>query len=96
MAILGKIGALWKARWLFAHPAKIVRVFRDSRTPFLARVLPIVALAYIFFPLDIAPDFIPLLGQVDDLTIALYLISLALSMVPDQVFESVGMETPRS
>lgn len=95
MAILGKISALWKARWLFAHPTKMVQVFRDKRTPLMARILPVIALVYVFFPFDIAPDFLPFIGQIDDIGIAVYLITLALGMVPDEVFKSVGMEVPR-
>ncbi len=90
-----KMYALWKSRRLFAQPAKLLRVFRDSRTPTLACILPIVALAYIFFPFDILPDFIPLLGQFDDITIALSLVYAALKMVPEEVFTSLNMEVPR-
>jgi uncharacterized membrane protein YkvA (DUF1232 family) len=95
MASMGKMGMLWKMRALFRHPKKMLRAFRDPRTPLIARVLPIVALLYVFFPLDMLPDFIPFLGQIDDVSIALYLISFALSLVPDAAFVDAGFEAPQ-
>ena len=86
---------LWKLRTLFRHPGKMLRALRDARTPLIARVLVIVALIYIFFPLDLLPDFIPFLGQIDDISIALYLITFGLSLVPDEVFSSGGFAAPQ-
>ena len=91
----GKIGMLWKLRTLLRHPKKMLRAFRDPRTPLIARVLPVVALFYVLFPLDMLPDFIPFLGQIDDISIALYLVSYALSLVPDEAFARAGFESPQ-
>jgi uncharacterized membrane protein YkvA (DUF1232 family) len=91
---MGKLGMLWKFRALFRHPVKMLRALRDPQTPLIARILPLVALLYVFFPLDMLPDFIPFLGQIDDVSIALYLVSFALSLVPDEAFARAGLAVP--
>lgn len=59
--------------------------FKDPRTPLLARVVIIVAVAYAVSPIDLIPDFIPVLGQLDDLLILPLLIALAIRMIPPDV-----------
>jgi uncharacterized membrane protein YkvA (DUF1232 family) len=59
----------------------------DPRTPWYARVLPVVAVAYALSPLDLIPDFIPVLGLIDDLLILPALLWLAIKALPPQVLE---------
>ncbi len=47
------------------------RLFVDSRVPLWAKVIPVAVLLYVIFPFDFIPDFIPGLGQLDDLTVLL-------------------------
>ncbi|EYB68543.1 hypothetical protein DEIPH_ctg021orf0060 [Deinococcus phoenicis] len=58
---------------------------RDPRTPWPARVLALLVLAYALSPIDLIPDFIPVLGQLDDLLLVPAGLWLALRLIPPQV-----------
>lgn len=62
-------------------------VLKDRRTPKLAKLVLWLAVGYALLPFDIVPDFIPVIGQLDDLIIVPGLIVLALKMVPKEVVE---------
>ncbi len=56
-----------------------------KRTPRISRVLMVCALAYLASPIDLIPDFIPVIGQLDDLIIVPLLIWFALRFIPEDV-----------
>lgn len=58
---------------------------RDPRTPWYAKALAAGVAGYAFSPIDLIPDFIPVLGYLDDLVIVPLGIALALRMVPKPV-----------
>jgi uncharacterized membrane protein YkvA (DUF1232 family) len=58
---------------------------KDPATPLLARIVIVCAIAYALSPIDLIPDFIPILGQLDDLVILPALIALALKLIPSEV-----------
>lgn len=60
-------------------------ILSDPRTPRVSRWLLGVAIAYLLLPFDLIPDWIPLLGQLDDLVIVPVLIYLAMRFVPEEV-----------
>jgi uncharacterized membrane protein YkvA (DUF1232 family) len=63
------------------------RVLRDSRTPWYAKAVLGLAVGYLLLPFDLIPDFIPVLGQLDDLLIVPGLVWLALKLIPPEVVD---------
>ena len=61
--------------------------YRDPRTPLLAKALCVFVVAYALSPIDLIPDFIPVLGYVDDVILLPGLIWLAIRMLPTLVVE---------
>ena len=62
-------------------------VLTDERTPKLAKFFLGLAVGYALLPLDIIPDFIPVIGHLDDLVIVPALVLLALKMIPREVVD---------
>lgn len=60
---------------------------RDPRTPLAPKVLAVLIVAYALSPIDLIPDFIPVLGYLDELLLLPGLIWLVIRMVPAQVME---------
>lgn len=58
---------------------------RDPRVPWYAKVFTALTLAHTFSPIDLVPDFIPVLGYLDDLVVTPLGIALALKMIPPEV-----------
>ena len=56
---------------LVSHARLSLRLLREPSVPSLLKALPIAAVVYVLSPLDVVPDVLPLLGQIDDLGIIL-------------------------
>lgn len=76
----------------YAHALKtetyaIYLAARDPRTPWYAKALIFFVVAHTFSPIDLIPDFIPVLGYLDDLIITPGGIWLAVRLIPPEVLE---------
>lgn len=69
---------------------------RDPRTPWYARVLAVVIAVYAFSPIDLIPDFIPVLGYLDDLILIPAGIALTLRMIPAEVMQDARLKADDS
>jgi uncharacterized membrane protein YkvA (DUF1232 family) len=58
---------------------------RDPRVPWYAKALAIVVAAYALSPIDLIPDFVPVLGYVDDLIIVPAGIALVIRLIPPEI-----------
>jgi uncharacterized membrane protein YkvA (DUF1232 family) len=58
-----------------------------KETPIMAKILAGIAIAYALSPVDLIPDFIPVIGLLDDVILLPMLIALVLKMIPNEVFE---------
>lgn len=61
-------------------------LYADPRTPKLAKILLWVALGYALSPIDLIPDFIPVIGHLDDIIILPVLLYIAIKLVPKNVY----------
>jgi len=75
---------------------------RDPRTPWHARLFGLLVTAYALSPIDLVPDFVPVLGLIDDAIIIPFGLWLFLKMLPPGLFEEcrakaeAASERPRS
>jgi uncharacterized membrane protein YkvA (DUF1232 family) len=59
--------------------------YKDARVPWYAKLFAVCVVAYAFSPIDLIPDFIPVLGYLDDIIIVPLGVKLALAMIPESV-----------
>jgi uncharacterized membrane protein YkvA (DUF1232 family) len=65
----------------------LILAYKDRRVPWYARIFLFGLLAYAFSPLDLIPDFIPVLGLLDDLILLPLGILLAIKLIPPVVMQ---------
>jgi len=63
------------------------RVLGDARTPWLPKLLLGLAVGYALLPFDLIPDFIPVIGHLDDLIVVPVLVILALRLLPGGILD---------
>ena len=76
---VGFLGELWQQIRLVFYLVK------DRDVPIYLKVLPFIGILYTLFPIDIIADVVPVLGQLDDLTILLIGAKVFIEMAPPQV-----------
>jgi uncharacterized membrane protein YkvA (DUF1232 family) len=82
---------MWLERW--KQRARTVKrevytlylAYRDPRTPWYGKAFAALVVAYAFSPIDLIPDFIPVLGYLDDLVLIPLGVVIAIRLIPPQV-----------
>ena len=80
---LKKIAAKLKAEFKFYQ-----RLQQHPETPKLAKALLWLAIGYVLMPFDLIPDFLPVIGQLDELVVIPLLLYLALKLTPQEIIEA--------
>ncbi len=77
-----------KANELKRKSAQIYVALLAKETPWYAKGIALLVIIYALSPLDLIPDFIPILGYLDDLIILPLLISLCIKLIPKDLWDS--------
>lgn len=91
----------WLARWkgrartLKHEVFALYLAIRDPRCPWYARLFAGIVVAYAFSPIDLIPDFIPVIGYVDDLMLVPLGIAIAVKLIPAAVLADSRVESAR-
>ena len=73
----------WREVW--QQIRLVFRLLGDLDVPVYLKVLPFIPLAYVIMPVDILPDVIPVVGQLDDLTFLLIGLKIFIELAPPDV-----------
>lgn len=65
----------------------IFLALKDKDTPFPAKLFAGITVAYALSPIDLVPDFIPVLGYLDDIIILPALVALTIKLIPNHIIE---------
>ena len=76
-----------RARQLKRDVPAVFLALRDKRTPIIAKVIAAITVGYALSPVDLIPDFVPVLGYLDDVILLPALIALTIRLIPAEVFE---------
>lgn len=80
-----------KLRELYQLFKKEVHIYKlileDKETPKMGKFFLGLAVGYFFLPFDLVPDFIPILGQLDELVIVPILLFIAFKLIPPEIVE---------
>lgn len=82
-----RLGEAWKRQaWRLKREAyTLYLAIRDPRVPWYAKALAICVVGYAFSPIDLIPDFIPVVGLLDDLVLVPLGVALVVKLIPPAV-----------
>jgi uncharacterized membrane protein YkvA (DUF1232 family) len=76
-----------KSRHLKIEIYALYLAYRDPRVPWYAKAFVALVVGYALSPIDLIPDFIPVLGYLDDLVLIPLGVAVALKMIPEKVMD---------
>ncbi len=81
-----------RARQLKTDIPAVMLSLKSKDTPLAAKILAGITVGYALSPIDLIPDFIPVLGYLDDIIILPMLIALTVRLIPQDIFERCRKE----
>ena len=84
------------ARRLKLEIRAVAIAYRSPQTPWFAKLFAALVVAYALSPIDLIPDFIPVLGYLDDLLILPLGLALAIRLTPDPVMQSAREQASKT
>jgi uncharacterized membrane protein YkvA (DUF1232 family) len=84
-----------RAKALKRQTLSVYYIARDRRTPAYVRLLALLVAAYALSPIDLIPDFIPVLGYLDEVIILPIALFLVIKMIPDTLMVEFRAEAQR-
>ena len=81
-----------RAKQLKEDIPAIFLVLGKKEAPWYAKLLVFATIAYALSPIDLVPDFIPLLGYLDDIILLPLLIAITIKLIPKEIFEQCRAE----
>jgi uncharacterized membrane protein YkvA (DUF1232 family) len=82
-----------KANQLKRQTLTVYYASRDPRLPIYIRILAILIAAYALSPIDLIPDFIPIIGLLDDIIIIPLGLALIIKLTPADIMESAKLKS---
>lgn len=82
-----------RAKRLKTDIPAVFLALRHEDTPLAAKILAFITVAYALSPVDLVPDFIPVLGYLDDLLILPFLVAVTVKMIPAEVLSQCRSES---
>ena len=76
-----------RAKKLKVDIPAVFLAMKDKKTPVMAKIFAMITISYALSPIDLIPDFVPLLGYLDDVILLPALIALTIKLIPKEVFE---------
>lgn len=64
----------------------LMHILRHAKTP---KLLAVIALAYLISPIDLIPDFIPVIGLLDDIGVVALLLKIGYSFLPEGLYDTL-------
>lgn len=76
-----------KAKELTYNLSALYVAYKRKDVSIYAKIIIIIAIGYALSPIDLVPDFIPVLGYLDDLLIVSFLVFIAIKLIPKQIMD---------
>jgi Uncharacterized conserved protein len=73
----------------------LIIAYNRNDVPIIAKILAVIIVAYAVSPIDLIPDFIPVLGYLDDIILIPLGISLVLKLIPKEIMEECREEAKK-